>query len=498
MSDLARDLHLAVDLGAGSGRAILGRLDRSTLLLEEVHRFEYPPRHCAGHLRWPFSALLEGVLTAIRRAEPRAAAFGGRLASVGVDSWAADYGLLDASGRLLEDPVCYRDGRTAGIVDEVCARVPRDGIFSRTGIQFLPLNTLYQLVAHVREGLPAGAARLLLIPDLCHHALCGALVTERTNASTTQLLRLHDGRWDETTFERLGLPLALMPDVVAAGSTLGTLSPRCQRELRVGPIPVRAPATHDTASAVVGTPLRPGWAYISSGTWSLVGVERDSPLIGEAVARANFTNEAGASGTVRFLKNVMGLWILEACRREWNAAGWPLDHATLLDRVDAVGGYPGLVFPDHPRFFNPPSMIAELRAGLADSGQHPPDDPVLLTKVVLDSLALRYASVIATIEALTGEAIAGIHIVGGGARNWYLNQATADATDRPVLAGPVEATALGNLVVQATAAGDTWPLAHLRRQLEAVVRPRAFVPRGTAAWAEAARRYRDIEWHYAA
>jgi len=491
-------LHLAIDLGAGGGRAMLGRVSASGVLLQEVHRFQYPPRQAAGHLRWDFSALLEGICYAIQRAQPVASSLDGRVESIGVDSWGVDYGLLDEDGELLEDPVCYRDERTAGLVDDVCGRVPREEIFSRTGIQLLSLNTLYQLVAHVREGLPPGAAHLLLMPDLCHHALCGARVTERTNASTTQLLCVDDGRWDAHLFERLGLPLHIMPDVVPAGTALGTLLPRHQTELSVGALRIIAPATHDTGSAVAGVPLTPGWAYISSGTWSLVGVERDAPLVNSIVARANFTNEAGACGTVRFLKNVMGLWILEACRREWEAAGVRQDLSTLVERVDAVGGVAGLVFPDHPRFFNPPSMTTELRNHLTETKQAAPDDPVLLAKVILDSLAFRYASVISTIEALTGHHIPGIHIVGGGALNWYLNQATADATGRSVLAGPVEATATGNLLVQAIACGEVPSLADARRLVEQTVRPRRFTPRLTADWVAAARRYQDIEGQCAA
>jgi rhamnulokinase len=369
----------------------------------------------------------------------------------------------------------------------------REEIFARTGIQFLTINTLYQLVAHQREGLPPQASRLLMIPDLCHHDLCGSLVTERTNASTSQMLRVDEGCWDDTLFERLGLPRRLMPDVVPAGTALGTLSHRHQAGLGVGALRVIAPATHDTASAVAGTPLAPGWAYISSGTWSLVGVERPTPLVTDEVARANFTNEAGAFGTVRFLKNVMGLWILDECRREWEAAGHDQDQSTLLARVDAVDGFVGLIYPDHPRFFNPRSMTAELRASLRETGQPAPDDPVRLAKVILDSLALRYASVIAALEDLTGERVPGIHIVGGGSLNAYLNQTTADAASRPVLAGPVEASAAGNLLVQAIASGEIASLAEGRRLLEKSARPRSFTPRRSNAWAEAARRYREIE-----
>ena len=472
---------------------MLGRASASGVDLWEVHRFRYAPRRVEGHLRWDWTALLDGLREGIRRAQERASSLGGQLESVGVDSWGVDYGLVDAQGRLLEDPICYRDERTAGLVEEVCARIPSGELFARTGIQLLSLNTLYQLVAHVREGLPRGAACLLLIPDLCHHALCGSMLTERTNASTTQLLRVDGAGWDPGLFERLGLPMPLMPQVVPAGTELGRLSATYQAELGVATLRVVAPATHDTASAIVGTPLTEGWAYISSGTWSLVGIERDAPLLGRDVARANFTNEAGACGTVCFLKNVMGLWILEACRREWNDAGVRCDHDALVRDAAAIGDHVALVFPDDPRFFNPPSMIAELRAYLAETRQPVVDDPVLLTKIILDSLAFRYASVLSTIESLTRRHIPGIHIVGGGALNEYLNQATADAAGRPVLAGPVEATAAGNLLMQAIASSEIASLAEARQLLAHNVRVRRFTPQSSELRAAAARRYRDLE-----
>jgi len=489
---VAPSLHLAIDLGAGSGRAMVGRVEPSGLVLRETHRFHYRPGWSKGHLRWDFERLLEGVRAGIRSAHSAALEMGGVLESVGVDSWGVDYGLLDADGRLLEDPISYRDSRTAGIMDEVLARVPREEIFARTGIQFLPFNTLYQLVAHARAGLPARAARLLMVPDLCHHMLCGSVVGERTNASTTQLLGAADGQWEQTLFDRLELPLALMPEVVAAGTELGALDPRYQKELDVGALRVIAPATHDTASAVAGTPLEPGWAYISSGTWSLVGVEREAPLLTAAAAAANLTNEIGAFGTVRLLKNVMGLWILETCRRELESAGHDAG-PTLLDRVAAVPEFPGVIFPDQPRFFNPRSMIAEVRASLEETGQLPPDDPVLLAKVILDSLALRYASVLATIEEVTGREIPGVHVVGGGSLNAYLNQATADASDRPVRSGPVEATAAGNVLVQAIACGQAASLGEARCALWQSVPPQPFTPRQPARWAEIRRRFRDLE-----
>jgi rhamnulokinase len=479
--------YLAFDLGAGSGRAMLGRVSDAGLELREVHRFHYAPVTSDGHLRWPFARILEGIEAGLVAAQ-RAAL--GPIESLGVDSWAVDYGLVDEAGRLLEDPISYRDHRTDGAVERLSRDLSRHEIFARTGIQFLQFNTLFQLHAHVREGLPPGARRLLMIPDLVHHALCGSITGEYTNASTTQLLDVRTRAWADDLIERLGLPRELMPELVPPGTRLGVLDARLQRELATGPIRVTAPATHDTASAVAGTPLEPGWAYISSGTWSLVGVEREVPLQGEAVGRANFTNEGGACSTIRFLKNVMGLWILESCRREWESAGRPSDLAELLQAAAALEHNPGVVFPDDPRFFNPASMTAEIQAALGATGQPVRDEPAQLTRVILDSLALRCASVVETIESLSGERVPGIHVVGGGCRNAHLNQATADAAGRPVLAGPVEATATGNLLLQAIAAGQLRSLAVGRRL---VATPMRFEPRARTALEAVSGRYREIE-----
>jgi rhamnulokinase len=468
---------------------MLGSVAETGLELDEVHRFHYAPEAKGGHLRWPFARILEGLEAGLRAAKTAAQA---PIESLGVCSWAVDYGLIDERGRLLEDPIAYRDHRTDGAVERVLEQVPRQQIFERTGIQFLQFNTLYQLHAHVREGLNAKAHRLLMIPDLCHHALCGSTLGEATNGSTTQLVDARTGAWADDLFARLSLPRELMPQLVPAATPLGVLHPRLQREHGLAPVKVIAPATHDTASAVAGTPLEPGWAYISSGTWSLVGVERHAPLLDEAVGRANFTNEGGAFGTVRFLKNVMGLWILESCRKEWLAAGRPSELEPLLRAAAALDRSPGVVFPDEARFFNPASMTAEIQAALAGTGQQVPDEPAAMTRVILDSLGLRYASVVATIESLTGERVPGIHVVGGGCRNDYLNQATADAARRPVLAGPVEATATGNLLLQAVACGRIGSLAEGRRLVAA---PKRFEPRerDAAGLAAVRERYREIE-----
>ena len=467
-------------------------MDTRGLRLLEVHRFHYHPRRLGGHLRWDAGGLVEGIRTGLARARNAAADLGAPLVSVGVDSWAVDYGLVDADGSLVEEPICYRDERTDSAMEQVFGVMPRAEIYARTGIQFQQFNTLYQLWAHVRGGLPARAAHLLLIPDFCHHALCGSLVSERTNASTTQLLDARTGRWDDEVFSRLGLPRHLMPEVVDAGTTIGTLRPALCHELGIAPLSVVAPGTHDTASAVAGTPLEVGWAYISSGTWSLVGVERAAPLLSNEAAQADLTNEAGVFGRVRLLTNVMGLWLLESCRREWAAEGRGEDLPALLEAVGEVRESAGVIFPDDHRFFAPDSMVRAIRSKLVETGQADTTDPVRLTKVILDSLALRYAAVVTTIERLTGQYIPGIHIVGGGSLNGYLNLATAEASGRPVLAGPAEATAIGNLLVQGISARTVGSLEDGRRLVALAHPPVRFEPRHPERWERAARVFRDI------
>jgi rhamnulokinase len=486
-------VHLAIDLGAGSGRAFLGRVEPDRLSFEEVHRFHYQPREADGHLRWDAGRLFDGVRASLTRAGEAAARGGSAIASAGVDSWGVDYGLVDEAGTLVEEPISYRDGRTAGIMPEVFREVPREEIFARTGLQFLELNTLFQLAAHVRDGLSPRSRRLLLVPDLCHHLLCGSTSSEVTDASTTQLLNVSSGQWDDSLFGRLGLPRHLMAPVVGTGTELGGLRPELGRASGLGGLRVIAPATHDTASAVAATPLADGIAFISSGTWSLVGVERRSPLLGDAVARANFTNEAGAFGTICFLKNVNGLWLLESCRKEWGAAGRAPDLPSLLAAAEALPGFAGFVYPDDPRFFNPPSMVREIQSALRATGQAAVDEPAHFAKVILDSLALRYASVIERIEVLTGTPIRAIHVVGGGSLNRYLNQATASASGRPVEAGPVEATVAGNVLVQAVATGSLGSLEEGRALVRRTVRTDVFGPRDAPAWERARARYLEID-----
>ena len=489
-------LYIAVDLGAGSGRVFLAGLGTKELLLEEVRRFQYPPRRLAEHLRWDWQHIFAEIKVGLQAAAKRAKELGRPIQSLGVDSWAVDYGLIDARGNLIEDPICYRDERTANIFAPMFAQMPREEIYARTGIQFLTLNTSSQLCAHAHEGFAGKADRLLLIPDLINFFLTGNARTEYTNATTMQLVNAQTRDWDDAIISRLNVPRHLFTEIIPAGTEVGVLTPQLADELKLQGVQVIAPATHDTGSAVIGAPLQPGWAYISSGTWSLVGVELNDHLINAETARHNFTNEGGAFGTIRFLKNVMGLWVLESCRKEWQQRGLAVDYDGLLGEVAAREDFPALIFPDDERLFNPASMTAALKTQFAETGQDIDDDPVAITKAILDSLALRYASVLRTIETLTGKPIQGVQIVGGGSQNAYLNQATAKATNKPVLAGPVEATVLGNVLVQAVAAGRFATLTAARQHVAANIEPRSFTPQPSRAWEEALRRYQEIETRF--
>jgi rhamnulokinase len=485
-----KTFHLAVDLGAGSGRVVLGRFGDAELFSREVHRFSHPIVRSAGHLRWDSRHIFSEIKQGVRSACEASRDLGGRIVSLGVDSWGVDYALLDQSGALLEEPVSYRDDRTLGRMEEVFAQVPRREVFDRTGIQFLALNTLYQLFAHVRgDLLPPGTRRFLMIPDLFHYLLGGRPCGEYTNATTTQMVNARTGEWDGGLLGALGLPAAIMPSIVRPGEGLGTLSLSLQSEIDAPPITIIAPATHDTACAVVGTPLEEGWAFLSSGTWSLLGVERTDPLIDDATYRLNFTNEGGAFGTITFLKNIAGLWILESCRRQWQERGVLIEYEALARAMEKLPASPGLINPDDQRFFNPPDMIGEVEASLRDTGQQVPADQVAISRVVLDSLALRCSQVVEHLDSLIGSRVPGIHIVGGGSRNEYLNQAISDACGRPVLAGPVEATSLGSLMVQAIATGRFASLADARAFVKRHLPGRPYTPRARSRWQDLRKQF---------
>lgn len=485
--------YLAVDLGAGSGRVILGRFADEGLRLEELHRFEVQNRPVDGHDRWDFGRMLAEIVTGLRAARDQVLVDPASIRSVGVDSWGVDFGLLDEAGVLLGDPVCYRDQRTDGVLRELLRRVPASEIYGRTGIQFMPFNTVVQLLAQVAAGeWPEAAHRFLMVPDLVHRHLSGVATGEFTNATTTQLLNAEFGVWDERLLSAVGVPLDVMPPLVTPGTRLGGLTPELRNATGLETLEVVIPATHDTASAVAGTPLEDGWAYLSSGTWSLLGVEIPSPVLTELAHRHNFTNEGGVSNTFRLLKNVMGLWLLESCRRSWDRAEKSVSHAELAAGLRDTE--PGHVFlqPDELRFLHPDDMVAEIRSYLEETGQRAPDDPIELTRIVLESLALRYACVVKKIQEVTGQPVRGIHIVGGGSRNSFLNQATASATGLPVRAGPTEATAIGNLLVQGIGDGALRDLAEAREFVARAMPHEEFLPRAGEQWAEARERFSHL------
>lgn len=475
-------IYISVDLGAGSGRVFLVSFETDRVLLDEIRRFRYPPRMVEGRLCWDLDLIFENVLLGIEQAKEAARSLDRDLVSIGVDSWAVDYGLLDTGGRLVSDPTCYRDRRTEGIPEKVFESVPKSEIFNRTGIQFLDFNTLYQLYCD-RERL-GEVETALLLPDLINYRLCGVKAAEYTNATTTQMLNVETGKWDIKLLSMLDIKESILPEVVEPGTTRGA----------AGTLDIVSVASHDTASAVAAAPLTSTTAFISSGTWSLVGLERTTPLVNDRVVDANFTNEGGAFGTIRFLKNVMGLWLLERCREEWKADGVESTYDDLIDSAYGLNDAVGLIFPDDPRFVNPSSMLDAIMQQLIETGQDLDPDPSSVSKVLFDSLAFRYASVLRTAGELTGVKVSKIEILGGGGRNRYLNQMTANVTGLPVRAGLFEATVVGNALIQAIAAGQFTDLAEAREHVERVTNFDEFAPKSIDP--DLVARYGEIEKHY--
>jgi rhamnulokinase len=439
----------AVDLGASSGRVILARFDGSAVELREVHRFENRPVTVRGTLHWDVLALWAGVLDGLRIAGQ-----GAPLSGIGVDSWAVDYALLDADGALLGNPVHYRDARTDGVADAVDALVPADELYAVTGAQRLPFNTVYQLVAARESAAMRQAAAALMIPDLFDYWLTGERTGEMTNASTTGLFDVRGREWSTVLAKLLGLRAELLPPVREPGERIGTLLPDVAAECRLTRVPVWTVGSHDTASAVLGVPARDErFAYISCGTWSLVGVELTAPVTSPAARSANFSNELGVDGTVRFLRNVMGLWLLQESVRTWERSGVRVDLPALLTAAAGMRGGRSVVDPDRPQFLPPGDMPTRLQDECRRTGQPVPETPAAITRCILDSLAAAYRRTVREAADLSGTAVEVVHLVGGGAQNALLCQLTADACGLPVVAGPVEAAAYGNVLVQARAAG---------------------------------------------
>jgi rhamnulokinase len=494
--------YLALDLGAESGRGLLGRFDGSQLALEEIHRFPNGPVKLLDTLYWDLPRLFDDIKTALRKA----AASGATLDAIGVDTWGVDFGLVGRGDTLLGNPVHYRDARTDGMLEAAFARVPRARIYEITGLQFLPFNTIFQLLAMRRANSPLldVAETLLMMPDLFGWLLTGRRAGERTDASTTQLLDPRTGTWSDELIKALDLPRAILPELIEPGSELGPLRASVAEEVGLArPVTVIAPGTHDTASAVAAVPASapsslsapsapPDWCYLSSGTWSLLGVEVSQPVITAETMRYNFTNEGGVAGTTRLLKNIMGLWLVQESRRTWARLGREMTYEELTARAQVAPPFSALVDPDDPSFLSPGDMPARLAAFCSRTGQVPPGDEGGFVRCCLESLALKYRWTIERLEAILGTTIRTIHVVGGGTKNALLCQFTADACGRPVHAGPVEATAIGNILMQAIGRNKLGSIADLRAVVARSFPVTVYEPRDTAAWNDAAGRFQDL------
>ncbi|MGH9664021.1 MAG: rhamnulokinase [Bryobacteraceae bacterium] len=481
---------LAFDLGAESGRAFLGAIADGKLTLRELHRFANQPVRLPTGLYWDtlrlFHEMLQGMTAAGR--EKR------RIDGIGVDTWGVDFGLLGPDGTLVDNPRHYRDARTAGIMEKTFAITPRREIFEHTGVQFMELNTLYQWHAMRLENSPAlrTATRLLFMPDLFNYWLTGVERNELTIASTSQFYNPREQRYATELLERLGLPVAVLAEIAAPGTRLGTVLECVGETTGLAGAPVYATACHDTASAVAAVPADgEGWCYISSGTWSLMGVELAKPVINEEALALNVTNEIGAGGRVRLLKNIAGLWLLQECRREWALAGEEHSYAELTQMAAEAKPFTALLDPD--AFLQPGHMLGKIAAYCKTKGQEVPQTPGEISRAILEGLALRYRQVLESLEKLLGRQLRIIHIVGGGSRNEALNQFVADATGRVVIAGPQEATAAGNVLVQAIGAGLLEGLEEAREMVRSSFTVRRVEPRSGGGWDQAYRRFLALQ-----
>jgi len=482
--------YLAFDLGAESGRAMLGTIDGQRLTLDELHRFPNSPVRALSALHWDTLRLWHEVrhgLTIAGR-ERRV-----RLDGIGVDTWGVDFGLIGQDGNLIENPRHYRDARTNGMLEAVFAVVPREEIFAHTGIQLMQINTLYQLYAMRLAGSRAlGCARtLLMTPDLFNYWLTGVAKSEVTIASTTQFYNPRLQRWAFELFDRLMLPKTILADIVPPGTRLGPVLPEVSECCGLDTANVYATGCHDTASAVAAVPATgESWCYISSGTWSLMGVELDTPIIDDRTLALNLTNEVGAGGKTRLLKNIAGLWLLQECRRAWGIAGTDFSYEQLASMAGDAPPFSAILDPD--AFLEPGDMPAKIGAFCRSSGQKQPDGAGAMARAILESLALRYREVLESLEMLLDRRLEVIHIVGGGSRNRILNQFVADATNRVVVAGPSEATVMGNILIQAIGAGELTGLGEAREIVKRSVAPETFTPMPTTDWDQAYERFRRI------
>jgi rhamnulokinase len=483
---------IACDLGAESGRVMLGTLAEGRLTLLEIHRFPNVTIRLGGSLRWDilrtFNELKKGLA--------KLAKHGHAPASLSVDSWGVDYVWSGLGQEMLAPSYIYRDPRTDATFEKALATVGREKIFSETGIQFMSLNTLYQLMADMETSpeLARQADGFLCIADYLNFLFSGVRKAEESLASTTQIYNPASRTWSDELISAFGFPRSAFPEIVPSGTVLGPLTKAVSEETGLRGTQVVATCSHDTGSAVAAVPAGSGdnWAYLSSGTWSLIGVELPGPLINDATRNANFTNEGGFGGTTRFLKNIVGLWILQECRRDWERCGKAWDYAELNRLAAEAAPLRTLIDPDDARFLKPGDMISKVESFARETGQPVPENPGEFTRAILESLALLYRHTLANLEELTGRSIQMLHIVGGGSQSTLLNQFAADATGRKVFAGPVEATAIGNILIQAIAGGQLASLAELRDTVRNSFTIGEFHPSGNPEWSAAFERFEKI------
>jgi len=487
---MAPSRHAAFDFGAESGRTILGNLDSGILEIREVNRFPNGMKEVDGGLHWETPRLFGEISNGLK-----AAATGGIPDSIGVDTWGVDFALLDGGGNTLGLPFAYRDKRNNGAMDSFFRKMPEEKLYSLTGIQFMPFNTVFQLESMVRDRSPLldRAKALLFMPDLFHYLFTGVKKSEFSFATTSQLYNPVSKKWDAAIFQALGIDPSLMQDVAEPGTILAPVSDSFRKQTGLPAIPVALVATHDTGSAVAAAPGEgEDWAYLSSGTWSLLGVEVKKPVITEASRKMNFTNEGGIGGTFRLLKNIMGLWLLQECRRAWSAAGKEYSYPELAELASAAPAFGALVDPDHAGFLNPPDMPEAIRKFCLATGQPAPQSPADISRCVFESLALKYRFVIDQLRTTAPNPINRLHVFGGGCNNKLLAQFTADACGIPVYAGPAEATAIGNILVQAMALGRIASHAELRKIVRASFPLVKYESRDSDKWEKAYGRFKEL------
>lgn len=483
---------LAFDYGASSGRAMLGQYNGSRLSLREIHRFSNDPVMLSNSLHWDvlrlYHELKQGVLRCVLEGERD-------IASIGIDTWGVDFGFLDKHGKLIGNPYHYRDDNTKGMIEKASEIISKEEIYDITGIQFQPFNTLYQLMSmKLNQSTYLDQAKtMLFIPDLFRYFLTGEVSTEYTIASTSQMLDAGTGKWAAKLLDKLNIPRDILTDIIQPASMAGRLTGRVSDELGVARIPVVAVAEHDTASAVVAVPAVEGkYAYLSSGTWSLLGIETDLPVINESTYEANYTNEGGYNGTIRLLKNIMGLWIYQECRRTWQKKGESVDYGELEEGAYKVEGFKSIIDPDHESFYSPGNMPSKVQEFCRRTGQRVPEDKYEIVRCIMESLALKYRMAMEELEHIVGYTIPVLHIVGGGSKNKMLSRFTADAIGKPVIAGPDEATTLGNLLLQLIALGEVKDINEGRLLIKESFPSTVYMPADRAAWDEAYEKFKAI------